>query len=114
MRLAWPAGASKLRRGFRHAAAATVVSVGMAAPAHAAIRVEGTGFPTGGAAPNGVAFGDINGDGQRDVVLPNFNSSNLAFLPGNGTGALGAAATTATAVAPAASVLHDFDADGDL
>jgi hypothetical protein len=50
-------------------------------------------YSTGGLYPNGLAVGDINGDGKPDVVVVNNGSSTVAVLLGNGDGTFQPAVT---------------------
>ena len=72
-------------------------------------------YPTGALAPNGVAVGDLNGDGHLDVVVANEdNPGTIAVLLGNGDGTLQPAVTYSAASWPGFVVLADFNKDGHL
>jgi hypothetical protein len=72
-------------------------------------------YPTGALAPNGVALGDLNGDGRLDVVVANTDSpGTIAVLLGNGDGTLQPAVTYAAGSWPQFVVLADFNKDGHL
>jgi len=72
-------------------------------------------YPTGAPAPNGVALGDLNGDGHLDVVVANDDESGtIAVLLGSGDGTLQAAVTYPAGSYPEFVVLADFNNDGHL
>ncbi len=75
------------------------------------------GNSSNGAAGQQIAQADFNGDGKADVLV--FNPSNdgskpsaLALLPGNGTGALGAAIGSSVNLVPNVLVAADMNKDG--
>ncbi len=78
----------------------------------------GSPFATGGHAPSSIAVGDMNGDGNPDVVVPNFHpSDNVSLLLGDGQGRLSPAPGSPFAtggVSPIAVTLGDFNLDGTL
>jgi hypothetical protein len=72
-------------------------------------------YATGALAPNGVAVGDLNGDGHLDAVVANEDSPGMiAVLLGNGDGTLQAPVTYAAGSWPGFVVLADFNKDGRL
>ena len=72
-------------------------------------------YLTGAPAPNGVALGDLNGDGRLDVVVANADvSGTVAVLLGNGDGTLQTAVTYPAGAYPEFVVLADFNRDGHL
>jgi hypothetical protein len=72
-------------------------------------------YETGALAPNGVAVGDLNGDGKIDVVVANSDSpGTVAVLLGNGDGTLQPAVTYAAGDFPMFVALADFNKDGHL
>ncbi|MDT7774471.1 MAG: trimeric autotransporter adhesin, partial [Pseudonocardiales bacterium] len=72
---------------------------------------------TDGGGTEGVAAGDVNGDGDADLVVGR-SSAGLAVRLGDGTGLLGApstvAGTTGSGLSPEGVALTDLDRDGDL
>jgi hypothetical protein len=72
-------------------------------------------YLTGALAPNGVALGDLNGDGRLDVVVANTDlSGTVAVLLGNGDGTLQAAVTYPAGNYPEFVILADFNGDGHV
>ena len=72
-------------------------------------------YSTGGAAPQGVAIGDLNRDGKLDVVVTNSEvNGTIGVLLGNGDGTLRPAVTYAAGSYPGSIVLADFNHDGFL
>lgn len=72
-------------------------------------------YATGALAPNGVAVGDLNGDGHLDVVVANEdNPGTIAVLLGNGDGTLQPPVTYSAGAYPGFVVLGDFNKDGHL
>ncbi|WP_024513504.1 VCBS repeat-containing protein, partial [Bradyrhizobium sp. ARR65] len=72
-----------------------------------------TTYPTGNA-PEGLAAGDVNGDGFPDLFTADTGSNSISELLNNGNGTF-APVTTAVSVAfPHSVVLADLNADGKL
>lgn len=79
-------------------------------------------YATGGFGSSSVAIGDLNGDGNADVVVANQcstskcnNGGSVSVLLGNGSGTLQAAKTYASGANVALSVaIADFNKDGKL
>lgn len=69
---------------------------------------------TVGASPNGIAAGDVNHDGNLDIVIINSKLNQIAVALGGGNGGFGAAATFQVGNGPAALALADFNNDGNL
>ncbi|GAA4503766.1 hypothetical protein GCM10023172_29220 [Hymenobacter ginsengisoli] len=69
--------------------------------------------------PDGVALGDVNGDGHLDMVTANYGSvtgsgNTASVFLGTGTGSFGAKTDFATGSAPDGIVLGDVNGDGLL
>ncbi|MFQ5494392.1 MAG: FG-GAP-like repeat-containing protein, partial [Phycisphaerae bacterium] len=71
-------------------------------------------FPTAGTRPLSVDVGDLDGDGDPDVVTANRDSDNVTVLLNNGTGSLGVATTFPVGLRPLWVEVGDWDGDGDL
>jgi VCBS repeat-containing protein len=68
-----------------------------------------------GNGPSGVATGDLNEDGNLDVVTSNGGSDSVSIAFGNGTGGFSASTEFPTfGSVPTAVALGDFDKDGFL
>lgn len=65
-----------------------------------------------GAAPIGVAAGDLNGDGKADLAVITKASSSVSVLLGNGDGTFAAAVTYGAGSVPSGIALGDFNKDG--
>lgn len=64
------------------------------------------------ATPLGINSGDFNGDGIQDLVVANFNSSNLSVYFGTGNGTFGAPTNFAVGAGPFAVAVGDLNNDG--
>ena len=74
-----------------------------------------------GSAPSDVAAGDLDGDGDNDIVSANEGSSDVSVLMNSGTalftklgGDISISSTTINSQAPRGIALGDVDNDGDL
>jgi hypothetical protein len=65
-----------------------------------------------GAAPGGLAAGDLNGDGCADIVSSNGSSNDVSVLLGQGDGTFAPAASYAVGASPTHVAIADLDADG--
>ena len=70
-----------------------------------------TDFATG-VYPNALALADLNGDGNQDLVVVNYNSSSVSVFLGTGTGSFGPRTDFATGGHPVALALADLNRDG--
>jgi hypothetical protein len=61
--------------------------------------------------PRGLAIGDFDGDGNRDLAVLGWNSRRIQFLYGDGRGGFPRRSTLATPMQPDALVSADFDGD---
>ncbi len=69
-----------------------------------------------GSMPSSVAVGDLNGDGNPDLVIANFGANTITVLLGNGSGGFTAASGSPFAVGanPQSAAIGDFNGDGNL
>ena len=75
--------------------------------------------PAVGDSPQSVALGDVDGDGDLDLLTANTGNDNVSVLLNDGSGNFTAPATNPTPpwvcfMAPYSVVLGDVDSDGDL
>ena len=72
-------------------------------------------YPGGGLAPHGIASGDLDIDGDLDLIVANVQSGNLSVMLNDGAGAFDDSFILVTGAFSAASVsIVDLDDDGDL
>jgi hypothetical protein len=68
-----------------------------------------------GLSPQGFDIGDLDGDGNLDVVVANRNAGTLSFCLGDGTGEFPRVTTSSVdLLSPSDVALGDLDGDGDL
>ena len=71
-------------------------------------------LPVGGTAPIDIACGDLDGDGDLDLVTANNTSSNISVFTGNGNCTFTAAANYTAGTNPRNLILAYLDAGTDL
>jgi hypothetical protein len=69
---------------------------------------------TTGTSPWGGAAADVNNDGLVDLIIPNYGSSTVSILLGNGSGGFTAAAAVTVSGSPSYVAAGDFNQDGKL
>lgn len=67
-----------------------------------------------GATPAGVALGDVDGDGDLDLLAGNVNGSTVSVRFNNGAGNFGGGGDVPVGDYPSSLALGDVDGDGDL
>ncbi|WP_324673676.1 FG-GAP-like repeat-containing protein [Hymenobacter sp. GOD-10R] len=67
-----------------------------------------------GPTPQSVAIGDVDGDGDLDLLSASVNTSRVSVRLNDGSGLYTGTQEVATGQAPASVVLGDVDSDGDL
>ena len=74
---------------------------------------QGAAIPTG-STPEGIAVGDLNGDGVVDIVTADAGSDSMSVLIGNKDGTYQPRKVFKTGQNPSAVALADLDGDGNL
>jgi hypothetical protein len=64
--------------------------------------------------PRSVALGDVDGDGDLDLLAASYNDNTVSVRLNNGNGTFGSAPNVAVGSNPQATALGDVDGDGDL
>ncbi|MGE0127155.1 MAG: FG-GAP-like repeat-containing protein [Blastocatellales bacterium] len=67
-----------------------------------------------GASPQGIATGDLDGDGNPDLITTNGNAGQLVILTGNGAGSFGAGVPVALTGTSTRILVADVNHDGRL
>jgi len=109
--------AATTQRIFRYARrGALLLALGAAGPAAWGQSFGPAMIYTSGSAsfPNGVAVGDVTGDGRPDIVTANYVANMVGVLPGLASGGFGAMTTFGTGGGPNDLVLGDVNGDGRL
>ena len=75
--------------------------------------IQGAAYPTG-SVPDGIAVGDLNGDGVPDVVTADAGSDSMSVLIGNKDGTYKPRQVYKTGQNPSSVTLADLDGDGNL
>lgn len=74
-----------------------------------------TVFASGtGAYPSAFVLGNLNSDGKVDIIVGDFQASNLRLLLGNGNGTFQSPVTLSAPVRPSTLIVEDFSQDGKL
>jgi len=74
---------------------------------------QGAAIPTG-SAPDGIAVGDLNGDGVTDIVTADAGSDSMSVFIGNADGTYQPRKVLKTGRNPSSIALADLDNDGNL
>ena len=67
-----------------------------------------------GNGPQLMAVGDFNGDGKRDLAVPNVNADSVTILLGNGSGSFTSGGSYTVGHQPTSAAAGDFNGDGKL
>ncbi len=65
-----------------------------------------------GDGPTSVAIGDLDGDGNQDLVVTNYWQNTVSLLPGSGDGSFGSVQNHQAGGGPSAVTIGDLDGDG--
>lgn len=68
---------------------------------------------TGGTNPYTLDIGDMNKDGNLDIVTANYSSNTISVIPGVGNGTFTTAQRTKTQSTPEGVIMRDFNKDGN-
>jgi hypothetical protein len=71
-------------------------------------------LPVLGRAPSSVQLGDLDGDGDNEIVTTNLLSNNVSVFDNNGDGTFGTATILSAGRGPAFAELIDLDQNGSL
>jgi hypothetical protein len=67
-----------------------------------------------GTEPVSIAIGDLNADGNRDIVTANWGSETVSLLLGSGSGSFGSAINVGVGFLPTCVSMGDLNRDGKL
>ena len=67
---------------------------------------------TTGSLPEGIALGDVNGDGKADIVTANYNTNTVSVFLNNGNGTFATKVDYTTGSSPVGIALGDVNGDG--
>jgi hypothetical protein len=67
-----------------------------------------------GSNPDGISFGDIDGDGDLDIAVANWSSNNVSILANDGSGNFTLKGNVGVGSNPYGISFGDIDGDGDL
>ncbi|GEM_PF-2222053 len=67
-----------------------------------------------GSGPFSIGVGDVDGDGDNDIITANYNGNTISVLRNNGFGTFSPKVDYATGPGPTSLALVDVDLDGDL
>ena len=104
---------------IRHCYIATAVFVSLTGfiyvqPLYASVTFDAAVNYGVGTSPRSVTTGDFNNDGNIDLAVANYNSSNVSILLGNGNGTFQAAVNYGTGANPRSVTTGDFNNDGNI
>lgn len=70
--------------------------------------------PAVGSRPRWLALGDLDGDGDLDLLTANYGSNDASVRLNNGSGLFGGGTNLAAGTSPSSLVVADIDGDNDL